>query len=51
MNEKIFVVWYEPYNLEGEEDFIEIHAVDETEAARKARTMGYVTEVIEVEEV
>lgn len=44
-SEQIFRVWYNPYNYPDEEDYIDVTAVDEDEARRRARTLGYVTEV------
>lgn len=44
-SKQIFRVWYNPYNYPDEEDYIDVTAVDEDEARRKARSMGYVTEV------
>ena len=39
-------VWYNPYGLDGdEEDCIDVEAVDEDEARRKARTLGYTRNV------
>lgn len=44
-SKQTFRVWYNPYNYPDEEDYIDVTAVDEDEARRKARSMGYVTEV------
>lgn len=44
-SKQIFRVWYNPYNCSDEEDYIDVKAVDEDEARRRARTLGYVTEV------
>lgn len=38
-------VWYEPYGFEGEEDFMDVEAVNETEAVRFVRSFGYTHEV------
>lgn len=44
-SKQIFRVWYNPYNYPDEEDYIDVNAVDEDEARRRARSLGYVTEV------
>lgn len=39
-------VWYNPYGLDGnEEDYIDVEAIDESEARRKGSASGHVTEI------
>lgn len=40
---QIYRIWYEPYGMPDEEDFIDVDADSEEEAVRFARTCGYVT--------
>lgn len=48
----LYRVWYNPYMLDNEEDYIEVNAVDEKEARRKVSTSGrYVTYVELVENI
>lgn len=45
---KKFRVWYQPYGLSGESDFIDVTAENEDEARRFASSCGYVEEVYEI---
>lgn len=45
---KRFQVWYTPYGMYGESDFIEVTAENEDEARRFASSCGWVEEVIEI---
>lgn len=45
INEHTYRVWYRPYGLDEEEDYIDVTASNEDEAIRFARTCGYTTDV------
>ena len=38
-------VWYEPYGLIGESDFMDVEAVNETEARRFVSSFGWIESV------
>lgn len=49
MAEFRFRVWYEPYGFSGESDFMDVTAVDETEARRFVSSFGWVESIEELE--
>lgn len=50
VKENFYRVWYNPYDLErDEEDFMEVTAETEEEARRRVSSSGYVTSVEEIE--
>ena len=40
---RVYRVWYAPYLLDDEEDYIDVEAVSKTEAMERAVALGWVT--------